>query len=72
MNSGKIVLMLTHLSLKDFAVVTTSQLSFSHGFTVVTGETGAGKSLIVDALLCLTGARADVGMVRFGAERAEL
>ncbi len=64
--------MLTHLSLKDFAVVTTSQLSFSHGFTVVTGETGAGKSLIVDALLCLTGARADVGMVRFGAERAEL
>lgn len=64
--------MLTHLRLKDFAVVTTSQFSFGRGFTVLTGETGAGKSLIVDALMCLTGARADAGMVRFGAERAEL
>ncbi|MBP7371109.1 MAG: AAA family ATPase, partial [Arenimonas sp.] len=64
--------MLTQLSLKDFAVVTNSQLRFGNGFTVVTGETGAGKSLIVDALLCLSGARADTGMVRFGADRAEL
>ncbi|MEY3372431.1 MAG: repair protein RecN, partial [Pseudomonadota bacterium] len=47
-------------------------LALFDGFTVVTGETGAGKSLIVDALLCLTGARADSGMVRFGSERAEL
>jgi len=64
--------MLTHLSLKDFAVVSASQLGFAPGFTVVTGETGAGKSLLVDALLCLTGARAEGGMVRHGAERAEL
>ena len=64
--------MLMHLNLKDFAVVSASQLGFASGFTVVTGETGAGKSLLVDALLCLTGARADAGMVRHGAERAEL
>lgn len=60
------------MSLKDFAVVSASQLAFSPGFTVVTGETGAGKSLLVDALLCLTGTRAEGGMVRHGAERAEL
>ena len=64
--------MLAHLSLKDFAVVSACQLGFSPGFTVVTGETGAGKSLLVDALLCLTGTRAEGGMVRHGAERAEL
>ncbi len=64
--------MLTHLSLHDFAVVSANELALSGGFTVVTGETGAGKSLLVDALLCLTGARADAGMVRHGAERAEL
>ena len=64
--------MLTHLSLQDFAVVSANELALAGGFTVVTGETGAGKSLLVDALLCLTGARADAGMVRHGAERAEL
>ncbi len=64
--------MLMQLNLKDFAVVSASELGFSPGFTVVTGETGAGKSLLVDALLCLTGARADVSMVRHGAQRAEL
>ena len=64
--------MLTQLQLTNFAVVSANDLALAPGFTVVTGETGAGKSLIVDALLCLTGARADSGMVRFGSERAEL
>lgn len=64
--------MLTQLQLTNFAVVSAHDLALSPGFTVVTGETGAGKSLIVDALLCLTGARADSGMVRQGSERAEL
>jgi len=64
--------MLSHLTLKDFAVVSAVELAFDAGLTVVSGETGAGKSLLVDALLSLTGARADVGMVRHGAERAEL
>ena len=64
--------MLNHLTLKDFAVVSAAELAFDSGLTVVSGETGAGKSLLVDALLSLTGARADAGMVRHGAERAEL
>lgn len=64
--------MLIQLVLKDFAVVSTAELSFGPGMTVVSGETGAGKSLLVDALMWLTGARAEAGIVRHGAERAEL
>jgi DNA repair protein RecN (Recombination protein N) len=64
--------MLRQLSLRDFAVVSAVELEFDGGMTVVSGETGAGKSLLVDALLWLTGARADAGIVRHGAERAEL
>ena len=64
--------MLRHLTLRDFAVVSAAELAFEGGLTVVSGETGAGKSLLVGALLSLTGARADTGVVRHGAERAEL
>lgn len=64
--------MLSHLTLQDFAVVSRAELTFGPGMTVVSGETGAGKSLLVDALMWLTGARADAGIVRHGAERAEL
>jgi DNA repair protein RecN (Recombination protein N) len=64
--------MLTHLTLRDFAVVSAAEVALEPRLTVVSGETGAGKSLLVDALLSLTGARADAGMVRHGAERAEL
>ena len=64
--------MLTHLAIKDFAVVRTAELDFGPGLTVISGETGAGKSLLVDALGFLSGLRADSGAVRHGAERAEL
>src|SRR5579885_244509 len=64
--------MLTRLSVRNFAVVEAAEIEFGKGLTVVTGETGAGKSLLVDALLLLSGARADSGMVRAGCERAEL
>lgn len=64
--------MLTHLYVRNFAVIEETEVSFGPGLTVVTGETGAGKSLLVDALLLLSGARADSAMVRAGCERAEL
>lgn len=64
--------MLKRLSLHDFAVVARAELVFGAGMTVISGETGAGKSLLVDALGLLAGDRADSGVVRFGAERAEL
>ncbi|HHW4678130.1 MAG TPA: DNA repair protein RecN [Xylella sp.] len=64
--------MLRNLSIKDFAIVRDIELEFGEGMTVVSGETGAGKSLIIDALGFLSGRRADSGVVRHGAERAEL
>jgi len=64
--------MLRHLAIRDFAVVSATELEFGPGLTVISGETGAGKSLLVDALDFLSGSRADSGIVRHGAERAEL
>ncbi len=64
--------MLTSLYVRNFAVVEEAEIAFGPGLTVVSGETGAGKSLMVDALMLLAGTRADSGMVRAGADRAEL
>jgi DNA repair protein RecN (Recombination protein N) len=64
--------MLTSLYVRHFAVVEEAEIVFGPGLTVVSGETGAGKSLLVDALLLLAGGRADSGMVRAGSDRAEL
>ncbi|MEP7098138.1 MAG: DNA repair protein RecN [Dokdonella sp.] len=64
--------MLESLYVKDFAIVGKAEIAFGPGMTVVTGETGAGKSLLVDALLLLSGGRAEATMVRHGCERAEL
>jgi DNA repair protein RecN (Recombination protein N) len=64
--------MLTHLQIRDFAIVEAVELEFGRGFTALTGETGAGKSILVDALMLAVGGRADSGAVRHGAERAEV
>ncbi len=64
--------MLTHLQIRDFAIVEAVELGFDRGFTVLTGETGAGKSILIDALILAVGGRADSGSVRHGAERAEI
>jgi DNA repair protein RecN (Recombination protein N) len=64
--------MLTSLYVRHLAVVEEADLAFGPGLTVVSGETGAGKSLLVDALMLLAGARADSGIVRAGSDRAEL
>ncbi|HEX6591116.1 MAG TPA: DNA repair protein RecN [Moraxellaceae bacterium] len=64
--------MLSHLKIRDFAIVSSLELDFRPGFSVITGETGAGKSILMDALgLCL-GDRAESGVVRAGAERADV
>ena len=64
--------MLESLYVKDFAIVGEAEIGFGPGMTVVSGETGAGKSLLVDALLLLSGGRGDASMIRHGSERAEL
>jgi DNA repair protein RecN (Recombination protein N) len=64
--------MLRRLSLKDFVIVDALELEFGTGFVVLTGETGAGKSILVDALQLALGARAEGGVVREGCARSEI
>ncbi|OSI14006.1 DNA repair protein RecN [Neisseria dentiae] len=64
--------MLLALSLRDFVIVEKLNLNFQTGFTVLTGETGAGKSITLDALGLLLGDKADFGQVRTGAQEAQL
>lgn len=64
--------MLKHIHIKDFAIIDAVELELSSGMSALTGETGAGKSILVDALLFAIGGRADVGLLRHGAERTEV
>ena len=64
--------MLRHLLIRDFAIVAELALDLAPGMTVLTGETGAGKSILVDALGLVLGDRAGTGVIRTGAERAEV
>ncbi|HEY8354187.1 MAG TPA: DNA repair protein RecN [Methylophilaceae bacterium] len=64
--------MLQALTIRDFVIVDRLDLEFSPGFTVLTGETGAGKSILIDALSLTLGARSEGGVTRNGCERAEI
>jgi len=64
--------MLQNISLRDFVIVDQLELDFSAGFTVLTGETGAGKSILLDALSLVLGERADSSQIREGCNRAEI
>jgi DNA repair protein RecN (Recombination protein N) len=64
--------MLSHIQIRDFAIIDTVELELDAGMTVLTGETGAGKSILVDALLLAAGGCAGAEVVRHGAERAEV
>jgi len=63
---------LTHITLRDFVIVHELALDLSMGFSVLTGETGAGKSILIDALQLALGARAEASVVREGASRCEV
>ena len=63
---------LKRIALRDFVIVRELELDLSGGFSVLTGETGAGKSILIDAVQLALGARADAGVVREGAARADI
>ena len=64
--------MLKRIALRDFVIVPSLELDLRGGFTALTGETGAGKSILIDALQLALGQRGDAGVVREGAPRAEI
>src|SRR3954470_21197002 len=64
--------MLKRITLRDFVIVRQLELELDPGFSVLTGETGAGKSILIDALQLALGARADAGVVREGAARTDI
>lgn len=64
--------MLTELSIQDFAIIDKISITFHEGLTVLTGETGAGKSIIIDAVQLLAGGRGSVEFVRHGAKKADI
>jgi DNA repair protein RecN (Recombination protein N) len=64
--------MLSHIFVNDLAIISSLELDLEAGMTALTGETGAGKSILIDALGLVLGDKADVGMIRAGCERAEI
>ena len=64
--------MLTHIAIRDLVIVSRLELELAYGMTALTGETGAGKSILIDALGLALGEKADAGMIRGGCERAEV
>ena len=63
---------LLDITINNFAVVKSTDVDFSRGFTVVSGETGAGKSIVLDALDLVLGARAEASLIRFGEDQSDI
>ena len=64
--------MLEQLSIKQFAIIEETQVSFQSGFNVLSGETGAGKSILIDALGLILGQRAEASMIRHGQSKPQV
>src|SRR5699024_1116646 len=64
--------MLTEVSIQDFAIIDQTSITFTERLTVLTGETGAGKSIIIDAVQLLAGGRGSVEFVRHGTKKAQI
>ena len=64
--------MLQHLTIKNFAIIEDLTIDFDTGMTVLTGETGAGKSIIIDAVGLLVGGRGSIDFIRYGSEKFDL
>ena len=64
--------MLSHINIKNFAIVDRLELELNDQLSVMTGETGAGKSILIDALGLVLGDRADTGFIRHGSEKSEI
>ena len=64
--------MLEDLTIKDFAIIESEHIEFSKGFTVLSGETGAGKSIIIGAVSFLLGGKAEISQIRAGCHEASV
>jgi len=62
--------MISHIRIKDFAIIDTVELDFHDGLNIITGETGAGKSIIIEAVSLALGSRADTAFIRSGKDKA--
>ena len=62
--------MITHISIRDFAIIENVEIDFHEGLNIITGETGAGKSIVIEAVSLALGSRADTAFVRSGKEKA--
>ena len=62
--------MISHIRIKDFAIIDTIDIDFHEGLNIITGETGAGKSIIIEAVSLALGSRADTAFIRSGKEKA--
>ena len=64
--------MITHLSIRNFAIIEDVSVDFDDGLNIITGETGAGKSIVIEAVSLALGARADTAYIRTGCDKATI